>query len=167
MIHTATQSRLKHYEPSPPIRTKHFISCSYNDLVHLNHHLRGINVDTYTAELVQKTDGHGDCCMLTLLEGGHARNEITEDVNDFGSEDHMDHVGELSFQVNGKCLSCDHRSFMVAPTDKDSHNPILRHVTPSDMTWNEQRLNPRSPENNAERKGRGPTSVSHTREKRR
>ena len=28
---------------------------------------------------------------------------------------------------------------MAAPTDKDSHNPILIHVTPSGMTWNEQR----------------------------
>ena len=75
MIHTATQSRLKNHGPSPPIRAKHFLSCSYNDLVHLNHHLRRINVDTYTAELAQKTDGHGDCCMLTLLEWGHARSE--------------------------------------------------------------------------------------------
>ena len=28
---------------------------------------------------------------------------------------------------------------MVAPNDKDSHNPILIHVTPSDMTYSEQR----------------------------
>ena len=41
MIHTATQSRLQNYGPSPPIRAKHLISCSYNDLVHLNHHLLG------------------------------------------------------------------------------------------------------------------------------
>ena len=139
MIHTAIQPRLKKYGPSPLIRAKHFISCSYNDLVHLNHHLRGINVDKYTAELVQKTDGYGDCCMLTLLEWGHARNELTEDVNDFKTEDHMDHVGEFSFQVNEACLSCDHRAFMVAPTDKDSHNPVLIHATPSGLTWNEQR----------------------------
>ena len=32
----------------------------------------------------------------------------------------------------------DHRTFMVAPTDKDSHNPILIHVTPADMTYSEQ-----------------------------
>ena len=124
MIHTATQSRLKNHGPSPPIRAKHFISCWYHDLVHLNHHLRGINADTHTAELAQKTNGHGDCCTLTLLEWGHARNELTEDVNDFETEDHMDHVGEFSFQVNEYCSSCDHRSFMVAPADKDSHNPI-------------------------------------------
>ena len=54
MIHTATQSRLKNYGPSPPIWAKHFISCSYNDLVHLNRHLRGIKVDTCTAEVVQR-----------------------------------------------------------------------------------------------------------------
>ena len=34
----------------------------------------------------------------------------------------MDHVGEFSFQVNETCLSGDHRTFMVAPTDKDSQN---------------------------------------------
>ena len=67
----------------------------------------------------------------------HAVN--TEDVNDFETEDHMDHVGEFSFQVNETCLSCDHRAFMVTPIDKGSHNPILRHVTPSDMTRNEKR----------------------------
>ena len=139
MIHTGAQSRLKHYRPSPPIRAKHFISCSCNYLVHRSHHLRVTNVDTYTAELAQTTDGHGDCCMLTLLAWGHARNELAEDVNDFGTEDHMDHVGEFSFQVKATCLSCDDRSLMVAPTDKDSHNPILIHVIPSDMTWNEQR----------------------------
>ena len=60
MIHTATQSRIKNYGPSPPIRAKHFISCSYNDLVHLNHYLRNIKVDTYTTELAQKTEGYTD-----------------------------------------------------------------------------------------------------------
>ena len=50
----------------------------------------------------------------------------------------MDHVGEFSFQVNETCLSDDHRTFMVAPNDKDSHNPILIHITPADMT-SEQR----------------------------
>ena len=68
VIHTVTQSRLKNYGLSPPIKAKHFISRSCNDLAHLNHHLRGIKVYTYTGELAQKTDGYGDCCMLTLLE---------------------------------------------------------------------------------------------------
>ena len=79
MIHTATQSRRKNYGPSPPIRVKHLISCSCNDLVHFNHSLRNIKVDTYTTELAQKIEGYGDCCMLSLLEWGHARNELTED----------------------------------------------------------------------------------------
>ena len=60
VINTATQSRIKKYGPSPPIRAKHFISCSYNDLVHPNHYLRNIEVDTYRTELAQKTDGYGD-----------------------------------------------------------------------------------------------------------
>ena len=77
------------------MRAKHFITCSYNDLVRLSHHLRGIKTETYTAELAGKTDGFGDCCMSALLEWGHARNEFTEHVNDFDDEDHMDHVGEF------------------------------------------------------------------------
>ena len=97
------------------------------------------HADTYTAELAKKTDGHGDCCMLTPLEWGHARNELTEDANDIETEGHMNHVGGFSSQVNETCLSCDHKAFMVAPSDKDAHNPILIHVTPSEMTWNEQR----------------------------
>ena len=89
MINTAAQSRIKNNGPSPPARAKHFITCSYNDLVHLSHHLRNIKTETYTTELAQKTDGYGDCCTLTLLEWGHARNEFTEDVKDFGSDDRM------------------------------------------------------------------------------
>ena len=77
--------------------------------------------------------------MLTLLECGRARNELKEDVRDFQSEDRRNHLGEFSFQVNETCLSGDHRTFTVAPNDKDSHNPILIHVTPADMTYSEQR----------------------------
>ena len=47
MINTATQARIKHFGKSPKIRSKHFISCSYTDLVHLQHHLRKITTDTY------------------------------------------------------------------------------------------------------------------------
>ena len=98
MVSTAAQSRLKHYGPSSPVRTRHFITCSYNDLVHLNHHLRGIKTETYTVELAHKTYEKGDCCMLTLLERGHARLEFTKDVNDFDDEEHMSHVGEFEFK---------------------------------------------------------------------
>ena len=45
-----------------------------------------------------------------------------------------------SFQVNETCLSGDHRTFVVSPNDRDSHNPILIHVTPADMTCNERRI---------------------------
>jgi len=139
MVNTATQARLKNYGPSPPVRAKHFITCSYNDLVHLNHHLRNIKDETYTNELAKNSEGCGDCCMFTLLEWGHARWELPENVKDFESEDHMNHVGEFLFNVNETCLSCDHRSSMVAPSDRDAHNPFLIHLTPSEMTWNEKR----------------------------
>ena len=51
----------------------------------------------------------------------------------------MDHVGESTFTVNETCLTSDHNIFMVAPTDKDAHNPILVHLKPSDMEWREMR----------------------------
>ena len=139
MINTATQARIKQYGPSPKVRAKHFITCSYNDLVHLNHHLRGIKTEDYTEELAKKTDGYGDCCMFTMLEWGHARNDFSEDVNDFDDEDHMDQEGELSFHVNETCLHGNSKSFLTAQDDKDFHNPMLIHSTPQDMTWNEAR----------------------------
>ena len=76
--------------------------------------------------------------MLTLLEWGHARMELSEDVNDFDDEDRMNHVGEYVFQVNETCLGGDHRTFLTAPTDKDSHNPFLIHITPADMIQQER-----------------------------
>ena len=137
MINTATQSRIKNYGPSPPVRAKHFITCFYNHLVHLSHHLRGIKTETYNTEIARKTAGYGGCCMLTLLEWGHARNEFAEDVIDFDDEDHSDHVGEFLFQVNETCLSGGHQTLMVSPND--SYNPILAHVTPAEMIYNERR----------------------------
>ena len=50
----------------------------------------------------------------------------------------MNYVGEFTFRVNETCLNSDHNIFMVVPTDRDAHNPILVHLTPSDMTWNER-----------------------------
>ena len=40
--------------------------------------------------------------------------------------------GELYFKVNETCLHGDHNIFMVAPNDRDAHNPILVHLDPSD-----------------------------------
>ena len=37
-----------------------------------------------------------------------------------------------------KYLHGDHNIFMVAPNDRDAHNPILIHLDPSDMSWNER-----------------------------
>ena len=54
MINTATQARIKQFGPSPKVRAKHFITCSYNDLVHLNHHLRGVKTEDCTEELAKK-----------------------------------------------------------------------------------------------------------------
>ena len=63
---------------------------------------------------------------------------LSEDLNDFDDQDHMDYAGEFTFRVNETCLSSDHNIFMVAPTDTDAHNPILVHLKPSDMQWGEK-----------------------------
>ena len=62
----------------PKVRAKHFITCSYNDLVYLSHNLRNITTEKYTEELAKKTEGYGDCCMLSVLEWGHSRNDFSE-----------------------------------------------------------------------------------------
>ena len=74
MMGVATQAMGKiHDRTSPPIRVKHFISCSYRDLDFLATHLDGITTATYTEELITKTPDKGDCCMLSVVEWGHSR----------------------------------------------------------------------------------------------
>ena len=133
------QAQRRHFDATcPPARVKHFISCSYRDLDFLATHLDGITTSTYTQELAQKTSEKGDCCMLSIVEWGHSRLMYEEDVANFDDEDHMNYVGEFYFKVNETCLHGDHNIFMVAPNDRDAHNPILVHLNPSDMTWNER-----------------------------
>ena len=53
----ATQAMRKIHDPTcPPIRVKHFISCSYRDLDSLAAHLDGITTATYTEEHMKKTE---------------------------------------------------------------------------------------------------------------
>ena len=88
---------------------------------------------------MNKTNGKGDCCMLTVVEWGHSRLMCQEHPDDFdGDEDRMNYVGEFYFKVNETCLHGDHNIFMVATNDRDAHNPILIHLDPSDMSWNER-----------------------------
>ena len=140
MMGVATQAMRKHFDPScPPIRVKHFISCSYRNLDFLATHLDGITTATYTDELMNKTTGKGDCCMLTVVEWGHSHLMCEERPEDFdGDKDRMNYVGEFYFKVNETCLHGDHNIFMVAPNDRDAQNPVLIHLDPSDMSWNER-----------------------------
>ena len=137
MIHSATQSksRLKNYGKAPPVPVKHFVSCSYQDLVFLAQNLRGIKTETFTAEL---TGSVGDCCMMSICEWGPTRLEFAEYIDYFHDQEHMGHVGEFSCSVNETCLSCDHHIFMVAPSDTEAHNPLLVHLKSSDMGWKEK-----------------------------
>ena len=140
MMNVATQARRKHFDPNcPPVRCKHFISCSYLDLQFLETHLEGITTETYSEELAKKTHGKGDCCMLTIVEWGHASVEYEENVVKYPNEDERNHVGEFKFRVNEICLHGNHEVFMIGQNDNDSHNPILVHLVPSDMGWKEQR----------------------------
>ena len=51
----------------------------------------------------------------------------------------MDQEREFSFQVNETCLHGSSKAFLIAQDDKDSHNPMLVHFSPQEMTWNEAR----------------------------
>ena len=139
MMGVATQAMRKNYDSTyPPVRVKHFISCSYRDLDFLATHLDGITTVSYTDELMKKTSGKGDCCMLTVVEWGHSRLVCEEYPEYYEDEDRMNYVGEFYFKVNETCLHGDHNIFMVARNDRDAHNPILVHLDPSDMSWNER-----------------------------
>ena len=129
MINTATQARIKHFGSSPKINSKHFITCSYSDLAHLSHNLRNITTEKYTEELAKKIEGYGDYCMLTVLEWGHSRNYFSDNVDDDDDEDHMEFEGEFAFQVNETCLHGSSKSFLISQDDRDSHNPLLVHLT--------------------------------------
>ena len=73
MMNVATQARNKHFGVCPPVRVKHFISCSYRDLDFLATYLDGITTETCATELANKTHGYDDCCMMSIVEWGHAR----------------------------------------------------------------------------------------------
>ena len=62
---------------------------------------------------MKATADEGDCCMMTLLEWGHSRDYIVENLADFDDEEHMNFHGEFGFTVNETCLSCDHEAFRV------------------------------------------------------
>ena len=72
------------------------------------------------------------------MNGGRARLMFSEDANNFHNQKHMNHLGELNFTVNETCPSCDH-FLMIAPNDRDSHNPVLAHLQPLDMHQKERR----------------------------
>ena len=77
--------------------------------------------------------------MLTVLKWGHARNHFSDDVDYFDDEDHMDFEGEYAFAVNETCLHGNSKSFLITAEDRDSHNPLLVHLTPQEMTWQERK----------------------------
>jgi hypothetical protein len=58
-----------------------------------------ITTATYTEELMKKTTDKGDCCMLSILEWGHARLEYEDDLARFEDEDHMNYVGEFYLRL--------------------------------------------------------------------
>ena len=130
MVQTATQARRQIKADSVPIRAKHFISASYLDLKFLDKVLRNVNTKSYTPALMKKTSNKGDCCMMTMIEWGHSRNHIVDDVSNYDDEDHMNFHGEFQFAVNETCLSCDHEAFLVTENDRDVHNPLLIHFLP-------------------------------------
>ena len=100
---------------------------------------RSPQILNYTEELAKKTQDYGDCCMLTVLEWGHARNHFSDNVDYYDDEEHMEFEGEYAFQVNETCLHGSSKSFLITAQDRDSHNPLLVHLTPQEMTWQERK----------------------------
>eukprot|EP00435_Cladocopium_sp_Y103_P052220 s573_g16.t1 len=135
----ATQERLKSYQSdAAPVRVKHFITASFTDLMFLKEKLFRITTDKYTEKLSKETD-RGDCCMMSIVEWGHARVVIEENIDNFDNQFQKDEVGEFNFEVNETCLHNDANMFPLYPNDKDSHNPFLIHLTPFDFTYSEGR----------------------------
>ena len=140
MMNVATQARRKHFGDCPPVRVKHFISCSYRDLDFLATHLDGITTATYTAELAKKTQKIVVIVVWCLLLSGDMLDWSMRKISVvLMIKITWIFTGEVSFRVNETCLTSDHNIFMVAPTDRDAHNPILVHLKPSDMIWSEKR----------------------------
>ena len=119
MVKVAASYRRRYYrdQDACPVRVKHFISASFDDLTELAVKLAFIKTDTCTDELAKATGGLGDCCMMSVFEWGHSRWELFEDINDYQDEDHRDEVGEFSFQVNEMCLHNDHNLFLIGEKD--------------------------------------------------
>ena len=104
------------------------------DLTYLQQVLSNGKSEDYNQKLIDKTSDKGDCCMMTLLEWGHSRDTIVENISDFDDEDHMNYNGEFEFIVNETCLSCDHEAFLVHERERDAHNPLLIHFAPHTLS---------------------------------
>eukprot|EP00435_Cladocopium_sp_Y103_P013875 s800_g3.t1 len=137
----ATQERLKNYwKDAAPVRVKHFVTASYHDLMSLKEKLFKVMTKDYTDQLARETDC-GDCCLMSIIEWGHSRRQITEDNSIFEDQEHMGEIGEFTFQVNETCLHNDHNMFLINKNDNDSHNPFLIHLRPHDWTRQEANRN--------------------------
>lgn len=140
MVNTATQSRLKNFDPDAvPVRAKHFVASPYTDLYFLRQTLGRVTTDKYTDELAADTQ-KGDCCIMSIIEWGHSRPDLLEEnIEQYDrDEEWMNHVGEFEFDVNEICLHADHNIFNLTKKDHDSHYPILVHLKPAWMTNQEK-----------------------------
>lgn len=138
MVFTAIQYVKKHYSHrEAPIRLKNTIAAPYEGLKKMKEKLQNINRDTYTTQLANGADGCGDCCSLRIIEWGHSRKCIEEDVSHFIDEDHMEAVGEYYISVNETVLLADDIVFNIAEGDEDSHRPLIVHCDPFDQTYAE------------------------------
>lgn len=120
-----------------PIRIKNFISAPTEQLRFLDERLGGIDKDSYTWEKSKETEGYGDCCSMSVIEWGHARKTLYEDMNRFEDEDRRGYVGEYFFNVNEMVMLADQEILNLTESDKDSHRPLIVHLILSDMTDNE------------------------------
>lgn len=128
---SATQSRKKNFNANAlPVRARHFVASSYDDLRFLTEELGHITTASHTTEVADRTQ-KGDCCIMSVIEWGHSRLNLFEEKLSayWNDEEWMNHVGEFEFDVNEICLHADHNIFNLGEKDTDSHNPILVHLS--------------------------------------
>ena len=88
----------------------------------------------------KKTEANDDRCMLTVLEWGHSRNFLKMLMITM-MRTTWTMRGEFSLQVNETCLQLAVRfHFLTSQDDRDSHNPMLVHLTSEEMMWIETRI---------------------------
>ena len=104
MMNVATQSRRKHFGDCPPVRVKHFISCSYRDLDFLATHLDGITTATSPQNSRRRQKIVVIAVCYLSLSGDMLDWSMRKISVVFMIKITWIFIGEFTFRVNETCL---------------------------------------------------------------